>query len=80
MAAARACVSLLVSSSGALQHLGRRAAGRRHSEAPPDWIFTRAIFQGTSGDRAEIAGLEFLSGIPGTIGGGFRTNAGAYGR
>jgi UDP-N-acetylmuramate dehydrogenase len=26
-----------------------------------------------------IAGLEFLSGIPGTIGGGFRTNAGAYG-
>lgn len=27
-----------------------------------------------------IAGLEFLSGIPGTIGGGFRTNAGAYGR
>jgi UDP-N-acetylmuramate dehydrogenase len=27
-----------------------------------------------------IAELEFLSGIPGTIGGGFRTNAGAYGR
>ena len=27
-----------------------------------------------------LAGLEFLSGIPGTIGGGFRTNAGAYGR
>lgn len=26
-----------------------------------------------------LAGLEFLSGIPGTIGGGFRTNAGAYG-
>jgi UDP-N-acetylmuramate dehydrogenase len=26
-----------------------------------------------------IGGLEFLSGIPGTIGGGFRTNAGAYG-
>lgn len=29
---------------------------------------------------AGIAGLEFLSGIPGTVGGGFRTNAGAYGR
>jgi UDP-N-acetylmuramate dehydrogenase len=29
--------------------------------------------------QAGIAGLEFLSGIPGTIGGGFQTNAGAYG-
>ncbi len=27
-----------------------------------------------------IAGLEFLSGIPGSIGGGLRMNAGAYGR
>jgi len=29
--------------------------------------------------RAGIAGLEFLSGIPGTVGGGLRMNAGAYG-
>ncbi len=29
---------------------------------------------------AGIAGLEFLSGVPGTIGGGLRMNAGAYGR
>jgi UDP-N-acetylmuramate dehydrogenase len=29
--------------------------------------------------QAGISGLEFLSGIPGTLGGGFRTNAGAYG-
>lgn len=29
--------------------------------------------------RDGIAGLEFLSGIPGTVGGGLRMNAGAYG-
>jgi UDP-N-acetylmuramate dehydrogenase len=29
--------------------------------------------------EAGIAGVEFLSGIPGTIGGGLRMNAGAYG-
>lgn len=28
---------------------------------------------------AQIAGLEFLRGVPGTIGGGLRMNAGAYG-
>ena len=30
--------------------------------------------------QAGIADLEFLSGIPGTVGGGLRMNAGAYGR
>ena len=29
---------------------------------------------------ASLAGFEFLSGVPGTIGGGLRMNAGAYGR
>jgi UDP-N-acetylmuramate dehydrogenase len=29
---------------------------------------------------AGIAGLEFLCGVPGTVGGGLRMNAGAYGR
>jgi UDP-N-acetylmuramate dehydrogenase len=33
-----------------------------------------------AGAAAGIAGLEFLSGIPGTVGGGLRMNAGAYGR
>ncbi|MBX7198176.1 MAG: UDP-N-acetylmuramate dehydrogenase [Rhodospirillaceae bacterium] len=34
----------------------------------------------TAARDAGIAGLEFLTGIPGTIGGGLRMNAGAYGR
>jgi len=31
-------------------------------------------------EQAGLAGAEFLAGIPGTLGGGFRTNAGAFDR
>jgi UDP-N-acetylmuramate dehydrogenase len=31
-------------------------------------------------EQAGLAGAEFLAGIPGTVGGGLRTNAGAFGR
>jgi UDP-N-acetylmuramate dehydrogenase len=34
----------------------------------------------TAARDAGITGLEFLTGIPGTLGGGLRMNAGAYGR
>ena len=33
-----------------------------------------------SAAQAGVAGVEFFSGIPGTLGGGLRMNAGAYGR
>ena len=43
----------------------RGGAGRRVARAAAD---------------AGIAGLEFLRGVPGTIGGALRMNAGCYGR
>ncbi len=59
--------------------------GRGFAEIAPedDWISAGAgaldLNVALTAVEAGIAGLEFLSGIPGTVGGGFRTNAGSYG-
>jgi UDP-N-acetylmuramate dehydrogenase len=59
--------------------------GRGFAEVTPEDDMVRAgagaldLNVALTAAEAEITGLEFLSGIPGTIGGGFRTNAGAYG-
>ena len=67
--------------SGFTLRLGREFAGiaaeRREIVAGAGALHLNiALFAAEAG----IAGLEFLSGIPGTLGGGLRMNAGAYGR
>jgi UDP-N-acetylmuramate dehydrogenase len=65
---------------GAVIRLGRGFAG-----IAPDGTAVRVggaaldLNVATVAAEAGIAGLEFLSGVPGTIGGGLRMNAGAYG-
>jgi len=59
--------------------------GRGFADIVPDGDCVRAgagaldLNVALTAAEAGIAGLEFLSGIPGTVGGGFATNAGAYG-
>ncbi len=60
--------------------------GRGFADIVPDGDCVRAgagaldLNVALTAAEAGIAGLEFLSGIPGTVGGGFATNAGAYER
>jgi UDP-N-acetylmuramate dehydrogenase len=67
--------------AGAVIRLGRdfntiKVAGARVTAGAvaPDVMVAKAA------QRAGLAGLEFLRGIPGTVGGGLCMNAGAYGR
>ena len=59
--------------------------GRGFAEIAPEGDAVRAgagaldLNVSLTAAEAGIAGLEFLSGVPGTIGGGLRMNAGAYG-
>ncbi|MBC8270305.1 MAG: UDP-N-acetylmuramate dehydrogenase [Rhodospirillaceae bacterium] len=65
---------------GVVIRLGRKFAGIK---AQGDTVTVGAgaldINVALAARDAGIAGLEFLSGIPGTIGGGLRMNGGAYG-
>lgn len=68
---------------GVVIRLGREFAAMMVNEADPTVLhvgaacldFNAALFA----QKNAIAGLEFLSGIPGTIGGALRMNAGCYG-
>jgi len=66
---------------GCVLRLGRAFAGIRHEDARLE-AGAAALDLNLARTAAEagIAGLEFLSGIPGTLGGALRMNAGAYGR
>lgn len=69
--------------NGVVIRLGRDFVGMRVDDNDPTRIHVgAAALDGNASIFAQknsIAGLEFLSGIPGTIGAGIRMNAGCYG-
>ena len=79
-----ACSNLIIRDGG-LRGVGdpaRRAASARSRSSPNGIIAGAAALDVTVAEHAAaagLAGLEFLSGIPGTIGGAVAMNAGAYG-
>ena len=66
---------LRIAISGVNQHVEQTAPGRFHAGAGEDWdaFVARTV-------RENCAGLECLSGIPGTVGGTPIQNVGAYGQ
>ncbi len=79
-----ACSNLIIRDGG-LRGVAIRLAPRGFgaiSVRPDGIVAGAAALDATVAEhaaRAGLAGLEFLSGIPGTIGGGIAMNAGAYG-
>ena len=66
---------------GVVLRLGRGLAEIHHADARIEaGAAALDINLARTAAEASIAGLEFLSGIPGTLGGALRMNAGAYGR
>ncbi len=76
--------NLLVRDGGVPGVVIRLGKGFAEIEAKAGCVHTGAaaldINVARSAAEAGLAGLEFLSGIPGTMGGALRMNAGAYGR